>query len=398
MPTTQVRFGEEGKPSIDASSQPTILCFSHLRWDFVYQRPQHLLSRAGMLAQVFYFEEPVFADVEVPTLRVQADSSGVQILTPVVPHGVGGVALVEVQRTLLDQLLQVQNSSELILWYYTPMALAFSDQLSPLLTVYDCMDQLSAFRDAPAGLHNLEAALFRRADVVFTGGRSLFESKRGEHRNVHLFPSSVDRAHFEAARKMPPDPKDQESIAHPRIGFFGVLDERLDRELLREAAKSEPSWQFILIGPVVKISKEELPQAPNIHYLGTKEYAALPSYIAHWDVAMMPFAQNESTRFISPTKTPEYLAAGKQVVSTPIVDVVEPYGRRGFVRIAKDSEEFCAAIRSSLSLPEPGWLSSVDEFLHHTSWDQTFKDMWSEVRGRGMKIPGNAAKEEVIHV
>jgi len=343
----------------------------------VYQRPQHLMSRAALHANVFYIEEPLFEDIAEPVLRVEPTPCGVTVITPLLPFATTNAFAS--QRELLKQWLDRRRLTNLAAWYYTPMALLFSDHLETEVTIYDCMDQLSAFQGAPPELIEQERRLFRAADVVFTGGRSLFEEKRSEHANVHLFPSSVDRAHFATGREAQFDPTDQAAIAHPRIGFFGVLDERLDRELLREAAAREPGWQFVMIGPVVKIREEDLPRAANIHYLGQKSYAELPLYLAHWDVAMLPFAQNASTRFISPTKTPEYLSAGKPVVSTPIHDVVEPYGRLGLVKIAANAEQFCEAVRGLLQSNSPGWLPAVDEFLRLTSWDETFQGMWQQV-------------------
>ncbi len=371
----------------------TLLCFAHLRWNFVYQRPQHLMSRAAAHADVFFIEEPVFADVAKPGFGIEAQAGGVQVMTPVLSHSLIHADVFAVQRELLDAWLAERKLTKFVAWYYTPMALLFSDHLHAEVTVYDCMDQLSAFQGAPPELIEQERRLFEIADVVFTGGRSLYDEKRGAHRNVHLFPSSVDRAHFAAGRQPQVDPFDQAAIPHPRIGFFGVLDERLDRELLHQASEREPSWHFLMIGPVVKISGDELPRAANIHYLGQKPYSELPQYLAHWDVAMLPFAQNASTRFISPTKTPEYLAAGKPVVSTPVRDVAEPYGRLGLARIAANADEFCEAIAELLEPPEEDWLPAVDEFLRHTSWDETFGRMWDEVERVKTRV-----NEEVIDV
>ena len=259
------------------------------------------------------------------------------------------------------------------------MALSFSDHLLPELVVYDCMDELSAFQGAPPELIHRENELFAKADVVFAGGASLYESKKHQHGNVVLFPSSIDRKHFGAAQRGMQDPPDQISIAHPRIGFFGVLDERFDRELLRTIADLRPDWQFVLIGPVVKIRDEDLPRGSNLHYLGPKQYADLPTYLANWDVAMLPFALNASTRFISPTKTPEYLAAGKPVVSTPIRDVGRPYGERGMVHLAGTAEEWVRASAQCLEPAESRWITKVEEHLNSTSWDKTFQGMMAAI-------------------
>ena len=344
-----------------------LLCFSHLRWDFVYQRPQHLLSRAAKTRRVFYVEEPVYG-VAHPCLETKGDVSGVTILVPHLPHGAGAVQI----QTLLDFALSTHRLTLYVAWYYTPMALDFSAHLRPLATVYDCMDELTGFAGAPPGLRDKERALLSKADLVLTGGRSLYEAKRRLHANVYECPSSVDVHHFARARGPMADPADQKAIPRPRIGFFGVLDERLDRELLDSVAARCPGWHFVLVGPVAKIDRRDLPAHSNIHYLGAKPYADLPGYIAGWDVAMLPFARNEATRFISPTKTPEYLAAGRPVVSTSITDVVRPYGDNGLVRIADAPDEFVEAIRAALGDRPAEWLPRADAFLAGNSWDATW--------------------------
>jgi UDP-galactopyranose mutase len=278
---------------------------------------------------------------------------------------------------MVQRLLAENNIHQYLSWYYTPMALDFTRQLRPLAVIYDWMDELSAFRGAPECLTLRERELFGLADLVFTGGQTLYEAKRNQHSSVFAFPSSIDREHFMQARAPLNEPADQQDIPHPRLGFFGVVDERFDVELLAEAARLRPDWHFVIIGPVVKIDPEILPQRENIHYLGGKSYQDLPAYIAGWDVALLLFAQNESTRFISPTKTPEYLAAGKPVVSTPIRDVVYPYGQMGLVRIANDAREFVSAAAELLAgeANRKTWLATVDEFLGQMSWDETWARM-----------------------
>ncbi len=355
------------------------LCFSHLRWNFVFQRPQHLLTRFAKVLPVYFWEEPTYQERATAELQVQRGLDEVTVLTPLLPHGLSTSEIDATQRKLLDTFIQQYSLSRFLTWYYTPMALSFTEHLLPDAIVYDCMDELSAFQGAPPELIQREQKLFAKADVVFAGGASLYESKRSQHGNVHLFPSSIDRKHFGAARRTTTDPEDQADIPHPRVGFFGVLDERLDIELLRSVAAAQPGWHFVLIGPVVKIRQEDLPRAANLHYLGPKQYTELPQYLAKWDVAMLPFARNASTRFISPTKTPEYLAAGKPVVSTPIRDVVKPYGERGMVRIASTAEEFIIAVQASLEPVDGRWLAKVDEYLSSTSWDKTFGEMTAAI-------------------
>jgi UDP-galactopyranose mutase len=364
--------------NLDAGkNKPDLICFSHLRWDFVYQRPQHLLKRSARDRRVFFVEEPVFDNGSM-RLEIHERDKNLKVVVPHLPEGLRSeVAKLAVLHDMVQRLLVENNIQQYLVWYYTPMALDFTRHLRPLAVVYDCMDELSAFKGAPECLKHRERELFKTADLVFTGGQSLYEAKRDQHHSVYAFPSSIDREHFMQARTAIEDPADQKDIPHPRLGFFGVVDERFDIELLDQAARSRPDWQFVIIGPVVKIDPESLPKRENIHYLGGKSYEELPSYIAGWDVALLLFAQNESTRFISPTKTPEYLAAGKPVVSTPIRDVVCPYGQMGLVRIANDAPEFIAAVDDLLNsgADRKPWLETVDRYLATMSWDETWERM-----------------------
>lgn len=356
---------------------PDLVCFSHLRWDFVYQRPQHLLSRCAQTRRVFFVEEPIASPDSSWWLDISRRDSGVWVAVPYLPEGLSEEEAIALQKQLLDTLVVEAQLQEAILWYYTPMAMPFTQHLKPLAVIYDCMDELSAFKGAHPELQARESHLFKQADLVFTGGRSLYEAKQHQHSNVHAFPSSIDAAHFAQARNSLEEPLDQASIPHPRLGFYGVVDERLDLDLLDGIAKARPDWHLVIVGPVVKIDPTTLPSHPNIHYLGSKSYQELPSYLAGWDVALLPFACNESTRFISPTKTPEYLAAGKPVVSTSIRDVVRPYGEDGLAAIADTVSDFVAAIATSLE-PNPTaseWLNQVDTFLSQTSWDRTWQKM-----------------------
>lgn len=283
---------------------------------------------------------------------------------------------IEMQRQLLASMISEHGIEDFIAWYYTPMARPLTSNLTPRVTVYDCMDELSAFKGAPQAMREHERHLFTEADLVFTGGASLYESKRKQHASVHLFPSSVDTAHFAQARRAPSEPEDQAHLPHPRVGYAGVIDERMDLELLGKAATLRPDWQFVMLGPVVKIDPDSLPKAANIHYLGMKTYSELPAYFSGWEIGMLPFAMNESTRFISPTKTPEYLAAGLQVVSTPIRDVATTYGDLGFVKIAGNADEFVRAVDFMLEhAPTSEVWARVDQFLAKSSWDKTWSEM-----------------------
>jgi UDP-galactopyranose mutase len=356
--------------------QRDLLCFSHLRWDFTYQRPQHLMSRFARNRRVFFIEEPQVERCEEPAWDIHRRGEQLWVAVPRLPESLSPENWDEIQSDLMRQLLNSRRIDLPALWYYTPMALAFTGHVASSLVVYDCMDELANFQGAPSRLSQYEARMFEQADLVFTGGYSLFEAKRSRHSNIYPFPSSVDVAHFRHARLHQPEPPDQEALPQPRIGFFGVIDERLDVELLAGIADARPDWQFVLVGPTVKIDPAVLPSRHNLHYLGSRSYGELPQYLAGWDVAILPFARNESTRYISPTKTPEYLAAGKPVVSTSIRDVVRPYEALGLVRIADSTDGFVEAIEEAMSDGrDQRWQQSVERFLSQLSWDRTWHEM-----------------------
>ncbi len=376
--------------SIAKSSSETqlpLLCFSHLRWDFVTQRPQHLLRRAARNRRVFYWEEPIWHGPG-ELLQVEGEAAGMRLellpetpsLIVVRPHLTAGTNPDEAQRALLDIFLKQSAMTGYACWYYTPMALGFTRHLKPAVTVYDCMDELSGFLHAPRELEEREQELFAFADVVFTGGISLYEAKQKQHANVHAFPSAIDAVHFAKAKdgKLA-EPSDQAHIPSPRVGFYGVIDERLDIRLLEEVARLRPSIHFVIIGPIAKIAAETLPRAANLHYLGGKSYEELPAYLAGWNAAILPFARNAATEFISPTKTPEYLAAGKPVVSTAICDVVRGYGEAGIVSIANTSAEFANALDVALTGATAEWQRLVENKLSSISWDRTWAAMNEEI-------------------
>ena len=355
-----------------------LVCFSHLRWGFVYQRPQHLLSRFAKHTRVLFVEEPIWHDAP-DTMHITQDTKNLFVVVPHLQKGNDGCPL-QRQQKLVTGLLPQLNVQRYFCWYYTPMALPFTEHLSPEFIVYDCMDDLSAFKFAPPELTIREKQLLHMSDVVFTGGHSIYEAKKDTHHNIHPFPSSIDKVHFGMARTISNDPADQAHIPHPRFGFSGVIDERMDIELIAKVAAARPDWHFVMIGPVVKIDPASLPKGDNIHYLGGKDYKDLPSYIAGWDIAVIPFAMNESTKYISPTKTPEYLAGGKPVISTPIRDVIRPYGDNNLVHIASNAEEFIVCAEKELKKRgRKTWLNKVDAFLAGNSWDRTWSQMVRQI-------------------
>jgi UDP-galactopyranose mutase len=385
-------------PSLAAlPSDSPLMCFSHLRWDFVFQRPQHLMQRFAQERQVFFFEEFIPTDHHLAYLEIHAfEGTTVKAIRPRIPHGWSEESREQSLRRLLDDLLLLHGGRRPILWFYTPLMFMFARHVDAVAVIYDCMDELANFKFAPPELKIAEQALMARADAVFTGGVSLYEAKKDRHDNIHAFPSSVDALHFHAARKILPQPPDQAAISQPRLGYYGVIDERLDLELIGTVAAARPELSFVMLGPVAKISPDDLPRARNIHYLGQKDYTELPAYLSGWDAALMPFALNEATRFISPTKTPEYLAAGRPVVSTRIVDVVRTYGSLPGVYLADDPDGFADACDAAIVQArfDNTWVDAVDHLLGQSSWDATFRNMSSiierTVASRDANRPGPA--------
>ncbi len=349
----------------------TIVVFCHLRWDFVYQRPQQLLTRLAQHYRILFVEEPVF-DNAAPFIEQTSPAPNVTVCRAHTPILAGGFH--DDQIPLLQPLLAdlVPPGEQPIAWFYTPMALPLLQQLQASLVVYDCMDELAAFKNPPKQLLQRESALLNLADLVFAGGPSLYEAKRERHANAHCFPSSVDVGHFGQALARETSHPAQQHIPHPRLGFYGVIDERFDAALAAALADAHPEWQIVLVGPVLKVDPGSLPSRPNIHYLGQQPYQALPQLLAGWDVCLLPFALNEATRFISPTKVLEYMAAELPSVSTPIADVARPYGH--VVAIAGGAAEFIAACEAALALtPEQleAKRSLMRSIVANTSWDVT---------------------------
>jgi UDP-galactopyranose mutase len=355
----------------------TIVAFSHLRWNFVYQRPQHLLARLAASHPVVFVEEPEFEegpprwDRSTPQPNVTVYRPRTAIRSPGFDREQQAAL-----EPLISELSAELGNATLVAWLYTPMALPLALSLDPQGAIYDCMDELSLFLGAPPQLLTLENQLLEYADVMFTGGPSLFRAKEARHPNVHCFPSSVDAEHFRLQGKQVPEAEEQSDIPHPRLGFYGVIDERLDLEIVERLAQAHPEWHIVLVGPVVKIDPERLPRRPNIHYFGQRSYDQLPGYLAGWDVCLLPFARNDATKFISPTKTLEYMAAELPIVSTPITDVAEPYGH--IVYLGGTPEEFISACEAALaSSPEERArrAAQMRQVLAGTSWDVTVANM-----------------------
>jgi len=370
-----------------------IVVFSHLRWGFVYQRPQHLLSRLALHSQVFFIEEPAYEPGIGPYLECSNPALNVLVLrlhTPVATPGFHDDHL-PLLIPMVQQMLHEEGIKDYVAWLYTPMAVPLAQAFSPLAVVYDSMDELSGFLGAPAELLEHEQTLFDWADLVFTGGPSIYKYKRDRHPNVYCFPSSVDAAHFRQALTGIPEAADQTALPHPRLGFFGVIDERFDLPLLDVLALAHPEWQIVIVGPIVKIDPAALPNHPNIRYTGQRSYAQLPSYLAGWDVSLLLFARNDATRFISPTKTLEYMAAERPIVSTPITDVAEPYG--DIVYLGDTPAAFIAACERALaasSEERDERIHGMRRILSQTSWDATAQEMEELIK---QAVTANSVRE-----
>ncbi len=378
-----------------------LVCFCHIRWEFVFQRPQHLLTRFAKYQRVFFIEEPIFKKIEKNYLQINKAGEQLWIVTPLLIEESGVDDAIFHQKILLKNLYRDFSINHYSHWYYTPMALTISSHLQPEMVIYDCMDELSNFKFAPVDLKQKEKDLFRLADLVFTGGHNLYQAKKDAHHNIFAFPSSIDKQHFMRARKRCIEPYDHANIPRLRFGFYGVIDERFDVELIRKVATRRPNWHFILIGPVIKIDPSILPRLENIHYLGSKQYEELPAYLSGWDIAMIPFLLNDSTKYISPTKTPEYLAAGVPVISTSIVDVVNPYALNELVHIADNADAFIEAAEKELSITDKSrWLQNVDLFLKENSWDETWRQMVNHINKtlHNKKTTTITIKKEGIYV
>jgi len=368
---------------------PTLIVFCHLRWDFVFQRPQHLMTRLAEHYDIVFVEEPVYSEGQA-YLKKTAVAPNITVCQPHTAIHAPGFHddQIPTLQTLLADL--VPEDEQPIVWFYTPMALPLLQGLNPSKIVYDCMDELAMFKNAPKQLLQRESALLNMADVVFTGGPSLYQSKRDRHANAHCFSSSVDAKHFRQAQDRSISHPDQAHIPHPRLGFYGVIDERLDVELVSKMADAHPEWQIVMVGPVVKIDPATLPKQPNVHYMGQRTYDQLPKFLAGWDVCLLPFAMNDSTKFISPTKVLEYMAAELPAVSTPITDVKVPYG--DVVAVAATAEEFIAACERQLAMTEEQrqqMAKRMREVVAGTSWDLTATRMHELIESA---VPGRHAR------
>jgi UDP-galactopyranose mutase len=346
-----------------------LLVFSHLRWEMGFQRPQQLMSRFAKHRRVYYFEEPIFGKTQSPRIYLKETDEKVQIIVPHLPEGLSVAEQEVALKNILDELIMEEKLSDFTLWYYTPMALNFSRHLNPEIIIYDCLDECS--------LPEKESELMTKADVVFTSGQSLYEAKKSMHFNIHSFADSTDYPHFSLGRQSLVEPQDMLHIPHPRIGFFGIIDEQFDIELLVKLADLRPEFHFVMAASITKETQPKLPQRDNIHYLGQKEYHVRPLYLSHVDCAILPLKRNLLTPHLLVNSVMEFLAAGKGVVATTLKDIIHPYADAKLVYIADDPARIidCLQVAMNESAYDPEWLERVDCFLEANCWDEIFFQM-----------------------
>jgi glycosyltransferase involved in cell wall biosynthesis len=347
------------------SEQDELVVLSHLRWDWVWQRPQHLISRIGRGRRVFFVEEPLPVEGLAAPRLVTLDAGPVTrewLEVPGQPNT--HVGFTDARATTyfaeLSNLLGVPAGARDV-WLYTPLALDLALGLVPRLLVYDVMDDLASFALAPPELLLKQQQALHEAGVVFTGGRSIHRGVAGRNPRTFLFPSGVDVEHYQPARAL------RTARSRRVAGYVGVIDERIDLGLVADLAAALPDWEIQMVGPVCKIDEATLPQAPNIAYLGQQPYEKLPDVMGGFDVALMPFALNDATRSISPTKTLEYLAAGLPVVSSRVPDVVSDFSE--FVRLEDDGAGFAAACQEVVEHDTAERDARLAPVLERYRWD-----------------------------
>ena len=357
---------------------------SHLRWDFVWQRPQQLLSRLARTAPVLFVEEPIFLDdAATDRLEITMPDKNIIRAVPRLRASTRGDydASIAIVRDLVIGEIGPQGRldglfSNAVQWFYTPMpAPTMLGAFNEIGVVYDCMDELAQFRNAPADLVRRERLLMSNSDVVFTGGYRLFTAKSAYHQNVHFFGCGVDVPHFSKARSNDTTIPADAQFNSPVAGYFGVIDERLDYDLIRALAERHPEMSIVMVGPTAKVNPDELPHAPNIHWLGQRSYDELPRYVKGFDVCLMPFAINEATEYINPTKTLEYMAAGKPIVSTPVADVVRNF--TPIVTVANNHDEFVDAVVRNAMNANATLIADGIEMASSSSWETIVTKMRS---------------------
>lgn len=348
-----------------------LIAFSQTRWGFVYQRTQQLLSRYAKHRRVFFIEEPIFTDTKQVSYRKVFVEFGVEVIKPVLPNDLSHSETVEAMKRVVDDLIEDEFIINFSTWYDFATAIEHSRHLSPISTIYDCVQETNPEKPSELSIHEIE--LLEKADLVFTASEKLFSHRKNQHHNIHSYSNSIDLSHFRQARKVS-EPLDQKKIIGPKLGFCGEINNQINFDLLTDMADYRPSWNFIMVGPMVGNTYNDLPRRPNIYFFGRKDYKYLPNYFAGWDVTIAPYRQDKNTN--TTTQMYEYLATGRPVVATPQDIQTEKYETLGLVKTAKSATCFLAACEQAMQTKhDPAWLKKVDDYLDSKSWDQIFDDM-----------------------
>lgn len=378
--TIDNEFDVSFKGTQHVTNDLSIIVHSHLRWDFVWQRPQQIFSRLARDHCILFLEDPLWEQPRTELYVTEPCSNVVRVIpafsTPACPVDEYCEKLIPLLREALrSHALMAGRFEKPIQWFYSPMtAPVMLDKLEAVSIVYDCMDELANFRFAPADIGERERMLLSKANVVFTGGYQLYQSKLPYHSNIHFYGCGVDVAHFGKARQAETQvPAEVANLPRPILGYFGVIDERIDYQLLERLAEALPHASVVMVGPFAKIDEHAIPKYPNIHWLGQRSYAELPSLVKSYDVCLMPFAINDATRYINPTKTLEYMAAGRPIVSTPVPDVVRNFAP--IVEVAETHDDFIAAVDRATSAPDAARVQAGIERASRESWDEIVRSM-----------------------
>jgi glycosyltransferase involved in cell wall biosynthesis len=364
-----------------------IIVHSHLGWDWVWQRPQQFHSRLSQRHRILFVEGPVAREgltAAQVTLREVPDYPNIVVVQMEMPaeRWNDGAWVDKERRRLVESVLSGPLGADFqdpVQWFYDPMAVtAFAGHLNERAIVYDCMDQLSKFRGAPAELVRRERELLAIANVVFAGGPKIWKDKVTHNANCYSFGCGVDVEHFgHAADPATVVPADIAKLPRPVYGYIGVVDERIDYDLLATLAEKNAGGSVVMIGPWTKVDPSTFPRRENLHWLGQRDYGQLPAYAKGFDVCLMPFALNEATEFINPTKALEYMAAGRPIVSTAIEDVVLQF--EDVVKVARTPEDFAARCARAALLPNVVALRRGLKLAQANTWESIVSQLEAHV-------------------
>ncbi|RYD58215.1 MAG: glycosyltransferase family 1 protein [Sphingobacteriales bacterium] len=371
----------EGRTEDGTFLPSNIICFSPIRWNQKDQRPQQIMRRLSQYSMVHFIEEPVY-DATEAYLSHTVVAEHIHVFTPHLPGGISEEKCQTLQRALLDQFMRDCNFADYTFWYATPVAFAYSKHYCPSVIVYDCLEDIWSLKLPAEKLHDLEQQLLDRADLVFTSSHTQYWNKKDRNNNVHLLPATIDRAHFDCARGKVSEAEEQEHIPYPRLGYMGIVDDRLDTQLLADIADTRPDWHIVLVGPTAKMNAAQLPQRANIHYLGNKPYADLPSYLTGWTAAIMPIQEKSHMTSGLSFKTAECLAAGLPVIATPVKAIAAQYEKENLVMKANSAAEFVAATEAILfdGAADRSWMERVNNFLDMSSRDAVTNEILNRLK------------------